>query len=108
LLRTSKVSVLRQIILSNTHRFDAIKKARDWILTTEAAQSVGRYSQPQLVPRAPRYRSDEILGIANPDIRLPMDMREIILRIVDDSCLNLFKPLFGVNMITAWAHVGGT
>ena len=74
-------------------RFDAIRKAREWILTTEAARRVGLYSQPQATPLPPRYDPEELLGIINPDIRQPMDMMEIILRIVDDSRLNVFKPV---------------
>jgi acetyl-CoA carboxylase carboxyltransferase component len=88
-------------------RFDAIRKAREWILTTEAARRVGLYSQPQATPLPPRYDPEELLGIINPDIRQPMDMMEIILRIVDDSRLNVFKPSFGKAMITAWAHIHG-
>ena len=88
-------------------RFDAIRKAREWILTTEAAQRVGQHSKPQAMPLPPKYDQEELLGIINPDIRQPMDMMEIILRIVDDSRLSLFKPTFGKAMITAWAHIHG-
>ena len=88
-------------------RFDAIRKAREWILTTEAAQRVGQHSKPQAMPLPPRYDQEELLGIINPDIRQPMDMMEIILRVVDDSRLSLFKPAFGKAMITAWAHIHG-
>jgi acetyl-CoA carboxylase carboxyltransferase component len=90
-----------------TDEFDAIRKAREWILTTEAAQRVGRHSQPQAIPSPPRYDPEELLGIINPDIRAPMDMMEILLRIVDDSRLELFKPTFGTAMITAYAHIHG-
>ena len=44
----------------------------------------------------------------DPDIRLPMDMMEVLLRVVDDSRLELFKPMFGKGMITAWVHIHGT
>jgi acetyl-CoA carboxylase carboxyltransferase component len=36
-----------------------------------------------------------------------MDMMEIILRIVDDSRIEQFKPSFGKGMITGWAHIHG-
>ena len=90
-----------------TDEFDAIHKAREWILTTEAAQRVGKYSQPQSQPSPPKYDPEEILGIVNPDIRAPMDMMEIILRLVDSSRLSIFKPTFGTAMITAYAHIHG-
>ena len=44
----------------------------------------------------------------NPDIRKPFDMREVLLRIVDDSRLSEFKPKYGPNIITAFAHITGT
>lgn len=55
----------------------------------------------------PLYDSEELFGIVNPDIRMPMDMLEIILRLVDGSRVEQFKPNFGTGMITAWAHIQG-
>jgi acetyl-CoA carboxylase carboxyltransferase component len=37
-----------------------------------------------------------------------MDMREVLLRIIDGSRLDEFKPLYGLGLITAWAHIHGT
>lgn len=34
-------------------------------------------------------------------------MMEVIIRIVDDSRIELFKPMFGKGMITAWAKIHG-
>ncbi|OAL34336.1 hypothetical protein AYO20_06389 [Fonsecaea nubica] len=87
--------------------FDAIQKAREWVLTTTAARLVGRYSQPEVPPRPPLYDPDELYGIVNPDIRQPLDMMEVLLRIVDDARLESFKPLWGKAMITAWAYIHG-
>ena len=56
---------------------------------------------------APRYPIEDVLSIVNPDIRKPFDMREVLLRIVDDSRLSVFKPKYGPNMITASAHIMG-
>ncbi|KIW77811.1 hypothetical protein Z517_07644 [Fonsecaea pedrosoi CBS 271.37] len=87
--------------------FDAIRKAREWVLTTTAARLVGRYGQPEVPPRPPLYDPDELYGIVNPDIRQPLDMMEVLLRIVDDARLESFKPLWGKAMITAWAYIHG-
>lgn len=35
-------------------------------------------------------------------------MREVLLRLVDGSRLEEFKPLYGTGLITAWAHIHGT
>lgn len=56
----------------------------------------------------PRYPVEELLSLVNPDIRKPFDMREVLLRIVDDSRLSEFKPKYGPNIITAFAHITGT
>ena len=50
---------------------------------------------------------EELLGIIPTDIRQPMDMRQVIIRIVDASRLEEFKPLYGLGLITAWAHIHG-
>ena len=47
------------------------------------------------------------MGIIPTDIRKPMNMREVLLRIVDGSRLNEFKPLYGIGLITSWAHIHG-
>lgn len=60
-----------------------------------------------LEPVPPRYPAEDLLSIVNPDIRKPFDMREVLLRIVDDSRLSEFKPKYGTNTITAFAHVLG-
>ena len=47
------------------------------------------------------------MGIIPTDIRQPMNMREVLLRIVDGSRLDEFKPLYGIGLITCWAHIHG-
>lgn len=85
-------------------RFDAIRKAREW------AASLHHSKPPSLtpsVPLSPRYSAEDLLALVNPDIRKPFDMKEVLLRIVDDSRLSIFKPAFGINMVTTWAHILG-
>jgi acetyl-CoA carboxylase carboxyltransferase component len=55
----------------------------------------------------PKYDIAQLPGIADPDIRMPLDMMEVLLRVVDDSRIELFKPLYGTGVITAWAHIHG-
>ncbi|KAL4807217.1 carboxyl transferase domain-containing protein [Aspergillus unguis] len=84
--------------------FDAIIKAREWVasLRERAVPVHGLVS-----PLEPRYPVEDLLALVNPDIRKPFDMLEVLLRIVDDSRLSVFKPKYGTNMITAWAHIQG-
>ena len=55
----------------------------------------------------PRYSPDDLISFINPDIRKALDMREVLIRIVDDSRLMDFKPEYGRNLITAWASIFG-
>jgi geranyl-CoA carboxylase beta subunit len=55
----------------------------------------------------PRFPADELLGLMPAQHREPVDMREIIARLVDDSDLLEFKALYGAATVCAQAVVGG-
>lgn len=56
----------------------------------------------------PIYSSDEILGIIPQDTtRTPMEVREIIARIVDGSAFDEFKPDYGTTIVCAFANLYG-
>ena len=57
--------------------------------------------------KAPRYAADELLGILPADYRKPLDMRELIARIVDDSDFLDFKPDYGPATVCGHATVQG-
>ncbi|MBA3771994.1 MAG: acyl-CoA carboxylase subunit beta [Ramlibacter sp.] len=58
-------------------------------------------------PRGPRFEAEELLGLVPAGLREPVDMREIIARIVDDSDLLEFKPLYGAATVCAQAAIEG-
>jgi acetyl-CoA carboxylase carboxyltransferase component len=60
------------------------------------------------VGKPPRYDAEELLGIPSADPRQPFDMREIIVRIADDSSFDEFKPLYGPNVVCGWIWLHGT
>ena len=62
-------------------------------------------ARPQAVP--PRFDADELLGLMPAHHREPVDMREVMLHIVDDSALLDFKPLYGSATVCAQAHING-
>ncbi|KAF3002725.1 hypothetical protein E8E14_002749 [Neopestalotiopsis sp. 37M] len=84
--------------------FEAIRSAREWIATLPRSNHIQR---SVAAPAPPRYPASDLLALVNPDIRKPFDMSEALLRIVDDSRLLKFKPSFGRNLVTAWAHILG-
>eukprot|EP01116_Phalansterium_solitarium_P017058 TRINITY_DN4115_c1_g1_i11.p1 TRINITY_DN4115_c1_g1~~TRINITY_DN4115_c1_g1_i11.p1 ORF type:complete len:551 (-),score=255.80 TRINITY_DN4115_c1_g1_i11:81-1733(-) len=55
----------------------------------------------------PVYDPEELLGIATANIRLPVEIREIIARIVDGSRFSEFKPLYGSTLVTCFARIHG-
>ena len=57
--------------------------------------------------KPPRYDSEELLGLMPAHHREPIDMREVILRLADDSDFLEFKPLFGAATVCAQARIGG-
>jgi 3-methylcrotonyl-CoA carboxylase beta subunit len=57
--------------------------------------------------RPPRYDPREIYGIVSADTRHPTDNREVLARLIDDSELQEFKPLFGQSLICGFARIKG-
>lgn len=57
--------------------------------------------------KPPRLDAEELLGLMPAHHREPIDMREVILRLVDDSDFLEFKPLFGAATVCVQARIGG-
>ena len=79
---------------------DAIRHAR---------AVVSRFGTTAPVPGgpAPVHDPEELLGVVPDDPKTPFDIREVISRIVDGSVFDEFKPLYGPNLVTGWAHLNG-
>jgi 3-methylcrotonyl-CoA carboxylase beta subunit len=59
-------------------------------------------------PESPLYDPDELLGIVPIDVlRKPLEIREIIARIVDGSRFMEFKPDYGPTLVCGHAHING-
>jgi 3-methylcrotonyl-CoA carboxylase beta subunit len=58
-------------------------------------------------PVPPRHDPVEVYGLVPADLREPYDVREVIARIVDDSALDEFKPLYGATLVTGVARIWG-
>ncbi|MDD5332990.1 MAG: carboxyl transferase domain-containing protein [Rhodoferax sp.] len=57
--------------------------------------------------RPPRFDASEIPGIVGCDMKQPYDVREVLLRLVDDSELQEFKPEYGTTLVCASARLHG-
>ncbi len=56
---------------------------------------------------APRFPADELLNIMPVDGRKPVDMREIIARLCDDSDFMEFQPAYGPATVCVHTSIGG-
>lgn len=82
--------------------YEAIAKLRDVV----ASLAIARDMTPRKPVEAPRYPTDDIVGVVSADRRTPYDAREIIARLVDGSAFVEFKPDWGETLVTgtAWIH----
>ncbi|HEY7020597.1 MAG TPA: carboxyl transferase domain-containing protein [Ktedonobacterales bacterium] len=58
-------------------------------------------------PEEPKYDTDELLGVIPADPRKPLEIREVIARLVDGSRLDEFKQNYGTTLVTGFAHLNG-
>ena len=73
---------------------------------------VGAMDWPRVLPPAtgvepPRHDAEELLGVMPADPRRPVDMHELIARIVDGSRFLDFSPHYGAATVCGHARIGG-
>lgn len=56
---------------------------------------------------APKFASEELLGVVPADDRTPYDVKEVIARIVDGSDFLEFKARYGAETVCGHARIGG-
>ncbi|MCO7226846.1 carboxyl transferase domain-containing protein [Pleionea sp. CnH1-48] len=81
------LKICRQIVSNLNH-----KKSPNW---------------PIKPPQEPQYAAEELYGVIPHDSRKPFDIREVIARVVDNSELDEFKPLYGNTLICGFARIWG-
>ncbi len=58
-------------------------------------------------PDPPVHDPEELLGLMPVDLRTPVEIREVIARIVDGSRFEEHKPRYGPTLVCGWATIGG-
>jgi 3-methylcrotonyl-CoA carboxylase beta subunit len=58
-------------------------------------------------PKEPQFNVQELYGIIPSDPRYPFDVREIIIRVIDDSEFDEFKALYGKTIVCGFARIWG-
>lgn len=62
---------------------------------------------PSLRPDPPVLDEEELLGIIDPELRRPVEIRDVIGRIVDGSRFEEFKPRYGQTLVCGFASIHG-
>ena len=63
--------------------------------------------KPNKISTDPIYKNEELLGLISEDLKSPVDIKEVIARVVDGSKFEEFKPLYGPTMVCGWASIHG-
>ena len=64
-------------------------------------------SGPSHTSDEPINEIEDLLGLVDPDLKRPFDVKEVISRVVDGSRFEEFKPLFGQTMVCGFASIHG-
>ncbi|MGZ9096917.1 MAG: carboxyl transferase domain-containing protein [Micavibrio sp.] len=98
----TRISGVADHLAENDHH--ALEIAR------RAIGNLNREKQMQLAmhtPVEPHFDPSELHGIIPQDLKTPVDVREIIARIVDGSEFDEFKKRYGTTLVTGFAHIYG-
>ena len=83
---------------------DGIRIARDIMRFVKV-------TQPHFSPKGdiaePLYSPQELLSVVPANIKVPFDIRELIMRITDGSDFSEFKPEYGNTIVTGFTHIHG-
>lgn len=68
-----------------------------------------RKAGPSAIARAdePVHDPEELLGLVSRDLRQPVDVRDVIARVVDGSRFEEFKQRYGPTLVCGWASIHG-
>lgn len=62
---------------------------------------------PTLAADAPAHDPEELLGIVSNDLRQPVDVRDVLARVVDGSRFEEWKGRFGTTVVCGWGSIHG-
>jgi acetyl-CoA carboxylase carboxyltransferase component len=62
---------------------------------------------PSFPSDPPAYDPEELLGLVSHDLRQPVDVRDVIARVVDGSRFEEFKAGYGTTIVCGWASIHG-
>ena len=86
---------------------EAIGMTRDVLAQTDWAAAPAASPSPSAAAPGPTLSADDLLALMPDDLRQPVDMREVIARLVDGSELLEFKARYGMATLCAQGHISG-
>jgi acetyl-CoA carboxylase carboxyltransferase component len=98
----SRVSGVSDYLAQDEH--DCLRIGREIVGGLNWRKAGPGPSRPAVPPTAD---GEDLLGLASFNLKLPISAREVIARITDGSRFDEFKDLYGVNLVTGWAHIHG-
>lgn len=84
--------------------FDALRLGRQ-IVTHLNVRKAG--PGPTMAADEPVHDPEHLLGIIPRDLKVPMDMREVLGRVLDGSRFDEYKQVYGTSMVTGWGSIHG-
>ena len=84
---------------------EALKKARQ-IVSRLKQESKQVWNQKQV--RKPLYPLENLYGMIPPDLKFPLEMRNLLAFLLDGSEFEEFKPEYGTSLLTGWAYICGS
>ena len=63
--------------------------------------------EPTMRPDEPIHDPEELLGIVHKDLKRPLDIKDVIARVVDGSRFEEFKPRWGSTIVCGFASIQG-
>jgi acetyl-CoA carboxylase carboxyltransferase component len=63
--------------------------------------------EPSLAADEPAHDPEELLGIVSRDLKQPVEVRDVIARVVDGSRFEEFKARYGPTLVCGWASIHG-
>lgn len=98
----AEVSGLGEYLAEDEH--DALRLCREVVSHLNWRKAgpppAQRFDEPVLDP-------EQLLGMVSPDLRRPLDIREVIGRVVDGSRFEEWKPRYGPTLVCGWASIQG-
>lgn len=65
------------------------------------------FSGDVAAPEEPLYPAEELYGVLPSDLKRPLEIREVLARLLDGSRLHEFKPRYGATLVCGFGRIAG-